>query len=264
MSSAKINKHNFYTDKREMKFEEIIKSISTLVAALVIFVFATGGYLSLKGFVPDGKGGFVLMKNAQAAAPADQAEQAAKVMSMVLPKGHVLGKASAPITIYEYSSFACTHCSEFHLDMLPRLKENFIDKGLVKLVFVDFPLDKKSMYGSLVSRCVKPAKYHQFVTLLFKKQREWALSSKYEKVISQYALLSGLSNEELKACMNNEETIGSEILSNRGNAIEFLKIQGTPSFLIVKGNDREVLHGLPSYGKLAGILNEKLGVKEKN
>ena len=264
MFSAKINKHNFYTDKRKMKFEEIIKTISTWVAALAIFVFAAGGYLSLKGFVPDGNGGFVLMKNAQAATPADQAERTAKVKSMVLPKGHVLGKAGAPITIYEYSSFACTHCSEFHLDTLPRLKENFIDKGLVRLVFVDFPLDKKSMYGSLVSRCVKPAKYHQFVTLLFKKQREWALSSKYEKVISQYALLSGLSNEELKACMKNEETIGSEIMSNRGNAIEFLGIQGTPSFLIVKGNDREVFHGLPSYGKLAGILNEKLGIKEKN
>ena len=214
-----------------MKFEEIIKTVSTWIAGVVVFVFAAGGYLNLKGFVPDGKGGFVLMKNAQAAAPVDKAERDAKIKAMALPRGHILGKASAPVTIYEYSSFACTHCSEFHLYMLPKLKENFIDKGLVKLVFVDFPLDKKSMYGSLVSRCVKPDKYHDFVTLLFKKQRDWALSSKYEKIINQYALLSGLGNNELKNCM--------------------------------KGNEREVLHGLPSYGKFAALLNEKLGLKEK-
>ncbi len=247
-----------------MKFEEIIKTFSTWIAGVVVFVFAAGGYLSLKGFVPDGNGGFVLMKNAQAATSGDATERNAKIKAMALPKGHILGKASAPVTIYEYSSFACSHCSEFHIYMLPKIKENFIDKGLVKLVFVDFPLDKKSMYGSLVSRCVKPDKYHDFVTLLFKKQRDWALSSKYEKVISQYALLSGLSNDELKACLRNEDAFSNEIMANRGNAIEFLGLQGTPSFLVVKGNDREVLHGLPSYGKFAALLNEKLGIKEKN
>ena len=246
-----------------MKFEEIIKTVSTWIAGVVVFVFAAGGYLNLKGFVPDGKGGFVLMKDVQAAAPVDKAERDAKIKAMALPRGHILGKASAPVTIYEYSSFACTHCSEFHLYMLPKLKENFIDKGLVKLVFVDFPLDKKSMHGSLVSRCVKPDKYHDFVTLLFKKQRDWALSSKYEKIINQYALLSGLGNNELKNCMKNEEKFSNEIMANRGNAVEFLDLQGTPSFLIVKGNEREVLHGLPSYGKFAALLNEKLGLKEK-
>lgn len=248
-----------------MKFEDIIKKISMLAASLAVFVFAAGAYLSWKGFVPDGNGGFVLVKTAQAAPILqDNAEVAAKMKTMTLPQGHILGKENAPVTIYEYSSFGCYHCADFHLQILPKLQKEYIDKGLLKVVFVDFPLDKKSMYGSLVSRCVTPEKYHPFISLLFKKQRDWSLSAKYEKVISQYAMLSGLSGEQLQSCMDkNSEAVSNEILSNRRNAVEFLQLQGTPSFLIVNGMNREILHGIPSYEKLSGILNEKLGIAQK-
>ena len=52
-----------------------------------------------------------------------------------------LGKADAPVTIIEYASMTCPHCAQFHNNVLPTIKSDFIEKGQVRLVFRDFPLD---------------------------------------------------------------------------------------------------------------------------
>ena len=239
-----------------MNFEKTFKSVCSVLAGLIVFMLAAGMYLQFKGFVSDGKGGFVLVKEAQAAR--EQNTQA-----LVLPKGRILGKASAPVTLYEYSSFGCYHCADFHLSVLPKLKETYIDKGLLKVVFVPFPLDKKSMHAAVVSNCLPENKYYDFVDLLFKKQREWSFSSDYEDVIEQYASLNGISRENLKQCLKNEQKNYNEIMNVRGDAIELLGIKGTPSFLIVKEKDREIIHGLPNYKKLTQMLDERLGLVQK-
>lgn len=120
-----------------MKFEDIIKKISMLAASLAVFVFAAGAYLSWKGFVPDGNGGFVLVKTAQAAPILqDNAEVAAKMReTMTLPQGHILGKENAPVTIYEYSSFGCYHCADFHLQILPKLQKRIYRQRLAESGF---------------------------------------------------------------------------------------------------------------------------------
>lgn len=243
-----------------MKFEVFIKTISAWVAGIVVFFLASGFYLSMKGFVRDADGNLVLMQQAQARPAVDSAT----IKNLVLPEGKFIGKASAPVTIYEYSSLGCFHCADFHLQILPKLKADYIDKGMLKVMFVPFPLDKKSMFGSMAANCVADDKYYSFIELLFKKQRDWSLSNRYEEVIGQYAALSGLSKENLNKCMKNAEDYGKTILANRQNAIEYLGIQGTPSFLIVKGNDREVLHGIPSYTILKETLDTKLGLNQKN
>lgn len=242
-----------------MKFEKIVKTISAWAAGLAVFFLASGYYLSAKGFVSDGQGGFVLMRQAQAKPAVDESS----IKAMALPQRPVLGNADAPVTLYEYSSFGCFHCADFHLKTLPKLKKDYIEKGLLKVMFVDFPLDKKSMRASLVSRCVAPEKYHSFLDLVFRKQRDWSLSSRYETVLSQYAALSGLSNEDLEKCLADNEKSANQIMADRQNAIESLGIQGTPSFLIVNRTDREVLYGVPSYDDLRQLLDAKLGIEQK-
>lgn len=57
-------------------------------------------------------------------------------------EGHLpaLGKANAKVTIVEFSDLQCLFCRRFWKDTLPQLKEEYIDKGLVKLVFRHYPL----------------------------------------------------------------------------------------------------------------------------
>ena len=51
------------------------------------------------------------------------------------------GNDNAEITIIAYESLTCSHCANFHKDVYPHLKKDFIDKGLVKIEFRHFPLD---------------------------------------------------------------------------------------------------------------------------
>ena len=51
------------------------------------------------------------------------------------------GSPDAKITILAFESLTCSHCANFHKDVYPDLKRNFIDNGLVKLEYRNFPLD---------------------------------------------------------------------------------------------------------------------------
>ena len=68
--------------------------------------------------------GGALPAAAQGAPGADAAKQLA-----VQPGDRVLGKTDAPITIIEYASLTCPHCAHFSVDVLPKIKEKWIDTG---------------------------------------------------------------------------------------------------------------------------------------
>ena len=240
-----------------MSFERIIKNLSGLVAAVVIFFMAGGMYLSSKGFEMMDDGSIVLVQPAAA-----QSEITVPEIpdNYVLPDEHSIGSKDAPVALYEYSSFGCSHCADFHLHTLPKLKADFVDKGLVRLVFVPFPIDKSSMNAALLAECVDEDKYFAFVNVLFKKQREWGLARNPDKVLKQYAALSGLSQDKAEACLKNDDN-AREILLNRQNGLSQLGIQGTPSFVISSQGHNEMIPGVRSYEDFKSIIESKLADK---
>ncbi len=234
-------------------FEKIIKITSRIIAAVVVFMLADGFYLSQKGFqLLDGN--IVLVKAAQAS---DTEKEPVDTSSFTVEAQHVLGNKNAPVTIYEFSSLGCTHCADFHLELLPQLKKDFIDSGKVKVVFVDFPIDKKSMQAAMLARCMPEDKYFDFLSVLFKKQLAWGMSFKTEKLLSGYAEIEGMSPEKATACMNDNE-VAAEIMYNRQQAMEKLGLQATPSFLIRDAGGDIMFTGVPDYAKLSELLNKKI------
>ncbi len=112
-----------------MKFEDTIKKISGFVAGLLIFFIGAGMYLNLKGFIMSPDGRRFLVKARAAANPKEAdglAQKIAANVNVILPKGHPVGSKDAPISIYEYSSFGCYHCSDFHLETLPKLQKTLL------------------------------------------------------------------------------------------------------------------------------------------
>lgn len=238
-----------------MKFEDFIKNISSTIAGLAVFLLAAGMYLTAKGFVMDGNGNIVLVSQAQAQEPALQKKELDT--NLALPEDHVIGKSDAPITVYEYSSFGCFHCADFHLDVLPKVKSDYIDKGLVRVVFVPFPIDKPSMDAALLAECVSQDKYFAFADVLFEQQRNWGMARDPQKALIQYAALSGLDNERAKLCLKDDNK-AREILGNRQNGISVLGIQGTPSFIISDKNGKELIPGISTFEQIDAILAQRL------
>ena len=110
-------------------FEKSIKLVSHVLTVLVMFFLADSFYLTQKGFVlNDGK--IELLRSAQAA---ESSLQNIDTRSFKIDAQYVLGKPNAPVTIYEFSSLGCTHCADFHLGILPKLKQDYIESGTADL-----------------------------------------------------------------------------------------------------------------------------------
>ncbi len=241
-----------------MTLERFIKVISGFCAGVVVYLAAGGMYLDAKGFEYDGNGNFVLMRQAQAATDATR-----KIpINYAFPQDHVLGSDKAAVTLYEYSSFGCSHCAEFHLDILPALTREYVDKGLVRVVFVPLPIDKNSMDAALLAECVAPDKYFSFADVLFKKQRDWSLAFRPQKVLKQYAALSGVSTEKADACLKNDKK-AEKILRDRQAGLSDLGISGTPSFIVSSKSGNELISGLKPLEDFRLVLEDHLAASKQ-
>ena len=65
----------------------------------------------------------------------------------------ISGNENAKITIIAYESLTCSHCANFHKEVYPQLKKEYIDTGLAKIEFRHFPLDIAALNASKISQC---------------------------------------------------------------------------------------------------------------
>lgn len=234
--------------------ENIIKKISAIIAGVVVYLLVSSFYLSLKGFVPDSDKFWVF-------APAYAAEEdvsGKEIQSnFAFPQDHILGNADAKVAIYEYSSFGCSHCADLHVEVMPKIIKEYVNTGLVKLVFVPLPLDKNSMDAALLAECVQKDRYFEFVNTLFEKQRDWMLAFEPLKVMKQLVLLAGVSADKADGCLKND-TVAARILSDRKSGIDELGIVGTPSLIISSPLGNEMMSGSLTFDNLSGYINEHL------
>ena len=64
-----------------------------------------------------------------------------------------VGDKNAKIKIIAYESLTCGHCADFHENVYPSLKKDFIVKGLVRIEFRHFPLDIAAFNASKIGQC---------------------------------------------------------------------------------------------------------------
>lgn len=165
----------------------------------------------------------------------------------------IIGKKDAPVTIVEYASMTCPHCARFHNVVLPVIKKDYIDKGLVSLVFRDFPLNNMALTASVIARCAGRERYFAFVGVMFAQLDKWGRESDPVAGLSRIALLGGMSQTEFNACMKNED-IAKKVLEQRLVGSKKYGVQSTPS-LIVNG---DFYAGGLSVDQLRAIIDAKL------
>lgn len=234
--------------------EIIIRKISNFLSFIVIFCVSALFYFNYKGFgYVDGQ--IVFYK--QVAAAAEHGPVALpENMAINVSEKFALGSAEAPITLYEYSSLDCPHCADFHLDVMPRLVQDYVDKGLLRVVFVNFPLHRNAMKAAMLSVCMTYENYFGFLDRLFSAQRSWWMDNDNDKLF-QYAAEYGVGYDEAMACIA-DENVAHEIVADRQNAIMHLKMQGTPAFLFSGRDGNEIFYGMLKYNELKEYLDNRL------
>ncbi|MBV9862527.1 MAG: DsbA family protein [Alphaproteobacteria bacterium] len=168
----------------------------------------------------------------------------------VTPDDRILGNPDAAITIVEYASLNCPHCAHFAHDVLPKLKEKWIDSGKAKLVLRDFPLDEQALRAAMVARCAPRERYYGFVDAFMEAQPRWVGSSDYRTVLAQLSKTGGMSEKRFDTCIT-DSALEDQIAKSRLVADQQLGVTATPTFF-VNGTRFE---GEPSLGAFERVLS---------
>ncbi|MAI99757.1 MAG: disulfide bond formation protein DsbA [Nisaea sp.] len=152
-----------------------------------------------------------------------------------------LGSEDAPLTMIEYFSLTCGACGKFHRDVLPTLKEKYIDTGKLRMEYRDFPLDIWALRAAAMARSAPQKRYDALITVLFDQQARWTRADDVLAALKQIGRLAGLSSNYVQAALMNTELLDG-IANSRLVANRDLGVQSTPTFLI---GDRKLNGFLP-------------------
>jgi protein-disulfide isomerase len=146
------------------------------------------------------------------------------------------GEENAKITIIAYESLTCGHCADFHKNVYPDLKKNFIEKGLVKIEFRNFPLDIAAFNASKIGQC-KNNGNADVLNILYSGQKKWARGKTPEEAtqyLKKFLKEEGV-NVDFEKCLNNKD-IEDFVLNDRIEGVKKFKVNATPTIII---NDKK-------------------------
>ena len=144
----------------------------------------------------------------------------------------VSGNLNAKITIIAYESLTCSHCADFHKNVYPQLKRDYLDTGLAKIEFRHFPLDIAAFNASKISQC-KENKSLKILESLYSGQQEWVRGNTIEQVnenLKEFIKKEGFEID-FEKCINDKK-IEDFILNDRIEGAKNFKVNATPTIII--------------------------------
>ena len=144
----------------------------------------------------------------------------------------IAGNKDAKITIIAYESLTCSHCADFHKNIYPQLKKDYIDTGLVKIEFRHFPLDVAAFNASKISQC-KSNESLKILNSLYSNQQAWVRGKNVEEINDN--LKTFIKNQgfdlDFEKCINDKK-IEDYVLNDRIEGTKKFKVNATPTIII--------------------------------
>ena len=143
-----------------------------------------------------------------------------------------VGNVDAKITIIAFESLTCSHCANFHKDVYPQLKKEYLDTGLAKIEFRHFPLDIAAFNASKISQCKNDGD-SSILNSLFANQQKWVKGNSVEaanKNLQKFLVDEGF-NMNFEKCIENKE-IEDFVLNDRIDGVKKYKVNATPTIII--------------------------------
>ena len=147
-------------------------------------------------------------------------------------KSIIVGKESSKVNIIVYESLTCSYCANFHKQIYPKLKKDYIDKGLVRIEFRSFPLDLAALNASKIAHCKNDGK-SEILHFLFENQEKWVkgetigqLNKNLKDLIKSENL-----NIDFDKCTNNKN-IEDFVINERIEGVKKYKVNSTPTIII--------------------------------
>ena len=144
----------------------------------------------------------------------------------------LVGNKSAKISIIAFESLTCSHCANFHKDVYPLLKKEYLDTGLAKIEFRHFPLDNAAFNASKVAQCKNDGNI-EILESLYANQQKWVKGSSVEEAninLKKFLSTEGF-NIDFESCINDKQ-IEDFVLNDRIDGAKNFKVNATPTIII--------------------------------
>ena len=175
--------------------------------------------------------------------PAAAKKAAEKAHAAPARQDVVLGDKAAPVEIIEYASTTCPHCAHFHQTVFPEIKAKYIDTGIARLVYREFPTGPAqfSYVGSVLARCAGEkggvANYFRVLEGLYANQhpaeetQSWIFGADPKGALLKIVAPAGLDAAAFDACLKRQDFVDL-INANVKEAQEKYGVTGTPQFVV--------------------------------
>lgn len=147
-----------------------------------------------------------------------------------------MGSKDAKVVLVEYASVTCPHCANFHKEVLPVIKQKYVDTGKVRYIFREFPTPpfELATAGHLMARCAGVDKRNQIIDALMRGQTDWITQASgplgAKQALLNIAASAGMSEAEFDTCMANEKLLKT-LVDIRDGGIK-AGVEGTPTLFI--------------------------------
>ena len=151
-------------------------------------------------------------------------------------KSLIEGNIDAKISIIVYESLTCGHCADFHKEVYPELKKDFIDSGLAKIEFRSFPLDLAALNASKIAHCKNDGK-SSLLHFLYKNQKKWVRGTTIKEINKHLKnlIVKNKFDIDFDSCIANKN-IEDHVLNDRISGVKKYNIEATPTIII---NDKK-------------------------
>lgn len=122
----------------------------------------------------------------------------------------IVGNPDASVELVEYASVTCSHCRDFHRDVLASVKRDYIATGKVRFVFQEFPTPpvEVALAGFALARCAGEDGYMDVLDDFFGNQDEIFEAGRAGTILETLQDLGkrhGVKESEFETCITNPE-----------------------------------------------------------
>ena len=147
-----------------------------------------------------------------------------------------LGRADAPVTVFELGDFQCPACRQFALTTFSTIKEEYVRTGKVRWVFVNFPLPMhhNAVAAAEVAMCAaRQGRFWDMHDALYQRQPAWAELAAPGPYLLAVADTLGLDHAALARCVASGAT--RPAIQRDADQARRIGARATPTFLIDHG-----------------------------
>ena len=145
-----------------------------------------------------------------------------------------IGSKEATVKIKVFSSLTCPHCANFHINVVSKIKKEFVETGKVQIIFIDFPLDQGAFNASKILHCIEQKKQIEFLDIIYETQNKWTEGSNISDInnnLKKIVKNLGISSMQFDKCLI-DQVISDKILTDRIEANKKYSINSTPTIII--------------------------------